>query len=163
MQTVLPILLAAVLAGAVVLYFYQEHVREKKLQLRVKKLYASQLFMDMIPTLKVARHAPVEQLAVDKTGIVIRYLHSEGAETAFLMRPNGYAYLTPDQQEAMRTVLEECLPKLADSARYHVLRKRVRLLNGDIEFTYQYTITNAYKAKLSRAQYYDGSLQSHSW
>ena len=163
MQTVLCILLAGTLAGMVVLYFYREHIRERKLQLRVRKLYASQLFMDMIPMLQTARHSQIEQLAVDKTGVLIRYLHSEGAETAFLMRPNGYAYLTPDQQEAMRSVLEECLPKLADNARYHVLRKRIRLLNGDLEYAYQYTITNAYKARLCRAPYYDGSLQRQSW
>ena len=72
-------------------HFYREHIREQKLQLRVQKLYASQLFEDMIPMLQFARRHAVEQLVVDKTGVVLRYLHSEGAETAFLMRPNGYA------------------------------------------------------------------------
>ncbi|MDD6040916.1 MAG: hypothetical protein PUD63_06970, partial [Clostridia bacterium] len=84
MQTVLPVLLAALLAGVVVVYFYQEHLREKRLQLRVQKLYASQLFEDMSPLLQCARRHAIEQLAVDKTGVVLRYLHSEGAETAFL-------------------------------------------------------------------------------
>ena len=163
MQTVLCILLAGTLAGMVVLYFYREHIRERKLQLRVRKLYASQLFMDMIPMLQIARHSQIEQVTVDKTGVVIRYLHSGSAESAFLMRPNGYAYLTPDQQEAMRSVLEECLPKLEDASRYHVLRKRIRLLNGDLEYAYQYTITIPYKARLCRAPYYDGSLQRQLW
>lgn len=163
MQTVLPVLLAALLAGVVVAYFYHEHIREKRLQLRVQKLYASQLFEDMIPMLQFARRNAIEQLAVDKTGVVLRYLHSEGAETAFLMRPNGYAYLTVEQQEAMRSVLEECLPKLRDVEKYHVTRKRVVLLNGSVEYTYQYTIDNAYKAQLNRAPYYDGTLQPHSW
>ena len=36
MQTLLPVLLAAMLAGVVIVYFYQEHLREKKLQLRVQ-------------------------------------------------------------------------------------------------------------------------------
>lgn len=160
---ILPVLLAAFLAGAVILYFYQEHVKEKKLQIRVKKLYASQLFEDMVPMLRAAKHHSVEQLAVDKTGVAVRYLHADSPETAFLMRPNGYAYLTVEQQEAMRVVLEECLPKLADSACYHVGRKRVRLLNGDLEYVYQYTMTSAYKTKLCRASYYDGTLQPHSW
>ena len=163
MQIVLPVLLAAMLAGLVVAYFYQEHIREKKLKLRVQKLYASQLFEDMIPMLRFARHHAIEQLSVDKTGVVLRYLHSEGAETAFLMRPNGYAYLTVEQQEAMRSVLEECLPKLRDKEKYHVIRKRVVLLNGTTEYTYQYTISNSYKARLTRAPYYDGSLQHQSW
>jgi len=163
MQTVLWILLAGTLAGMVVLYFYREHIRERKLQLRVRKLYASQLFMDMIPMLQIARHSQIEQVTVDKTGVVIRYLQADSAETAFLMRPNGYTYLTPDQQEAMRAMLEDCLPKLCDSAKYHVMRRRIRLLNGDLEYAYQYTITNAYKAKLCRAPYYDGSLQTRSW
>ena len=163
MQTVLPVLLAALLAGVVVVYFYQEHLRENRLQLRVQKLYASQLFEDMIPLLQFARRHAIEQLAVDKTGVVLRYLHSEGAETAFLMRPNGYAYLTVDQQEAMRSVLEECLPKLRETDKYHVTRKRIVLLNGSVEYTYQYTIDHGYKAQLNRAPYYDGTLQPRSW
>ena len=163
MQTVLPILAAAVLAAAVVIYFYQEHVREKKLQIRVKKLYASQLFEDMIPMLHAARHHSVEQIMVDKKGVAVRYLHGDSPETAFLMRPNGYAYLTPHQQEAMRVVLEECLPQLTDSASYHVSRKRVHQLNGELEYVFQYTMTNAYKARLCRAAYYDGTLQTRSW
>ena len=162
-QTFLPVLLAALLAGLVVAYFYHEHIREKKLQLRVRKLYASQLFEDMIPMLKFARRHTIEQLSVDKTGVVLRYLHSEGAESAFLMRVNGYAYLTVDQQEAMRSVLEECLPKLRDADKYHVIRKRVVLLNGCTEYTYQYTISNEYKSLLARAPYYDGTLQQQSW
>ena len=162
MQTVLPILLAGCLAGAVIVYFYRDHIREKKLRLRVQKLYASQLFEDMTPMLHYARKRPVEQLVVDKTGVLLKELHT-GQESAFLMRPNGYSYLTPDQQEAMRTVLEECIPKICDEANYHVLRKRIVLLNGDIEYAYQYTMTNAYKARLSRAVYYDGTLQPRSW
>ena len=163
LQNILPIVLAAFLAGIVVIYFYQEHVREKKLQIRVKKLYASQLFEDMIPMLSAAKHHSVEQLMLDKKGVSVRYLHSDSPETAFLMRPNGYAYLTPEQQEAMRVMLEECLPKLTDSASYHVSRKRVRQLNGDVEFMYQYTMTTAYKTRLCRAPYYDGTLQTRSW
>ena len=164
MQIVAPIVLAALLAGAVIWYFYREHVHEKKLRIRVRKLYASQLFMDMTPMLQAARHHSIEQLVVDKTGVVIRYLQVSSTEAVFLVRPNGYAYLTVEQQEAMRALLEECLPKLADSARYHVGRKRIHLLNGDVEYAYRYTITNAYKAKLCRAPYYDGTLQQNrSW
>jgi len=39
----------------------------------------------------------------------------------------------------------------------------VVLLNGTVEYTYQYTIDNAYKAQLNRAPYYDGTLQPYSW
>lgn len=163
MQTILPVLLAACLAASVIVYFFREHVREKKLRLRVQKLYASQLFEDMIPMLRFAKRHAVEKLVVDKTGVVIRYLHADGADAAFLMRPNGYTYLTPEQQEAMRTVLEECLPKLQDSNCYHVRRKRVYLLNGDMEYVYQYIIANAYKARLCRSSYYNESLQKASW
>ncbi len=161
-QTILALLLALFLAGAVIVYFCQEHMREKKLQLRVKKLYASQLFEDMIPMLRIARHRSVEKIEVDKTGIVIRYLAAESAESAFLMRPNGYAYLTPDQQEAVRVMLEECIDHLADTGKYHVTRKRIRLLNGDLEYAYHYVITNTYKSLLCRAPYYQG-LQTRSW
>lgn len=163
MQTILPVLLAAMLAGVVVAYFYRERIREKKLQLRVQKLYASQLFEDMIPILQFARHHAIEQLCVDKTGVVLRYLNVKGADSAFMMRRNGYNYLTVEQQEAMRSVLEECLPKLREADKYHVSRKRVTLLNGAVEYTYQYTISNRYKSMLSRAPYYDGTMQQQSW
>ena len=68
-----------------------------------------------------------------------------------------------EQQEALRAVLEECLPKIRDSQLYHLSRQRVRLLNGQVEYVYRYTISNAYKARLSRAPYYDGTLQPRSW
>jgi len=157
-QIILPIVFAGLLAFAVIVYFVLERRREKKLRLRVQKLYASQLFEDMIPLITHARHCPLEKLAVDKTGVVLRSMRPDSHEEGFLMRPNGYAYLTPEQQEAMRTVLEECIPKLQDVSQYHVTRRRKVLLNGDVEYVYQYTISNEYKARLSRAAYYDGRL-----
>lgn len=158
MQIVLPIALAALLASAVIVYFYQEHVREKKLRMRVQKLYASQLFEDMLPLIHFARRWPVERISVDKTGVVVSCLHTDQHETGFLMRPNGYSYLSPEQQEAMRAVLEECIPKIQNEANYRVIRTRKVLLNGDVEYVYQYMISNEYKVRLSRAAYYDGTL-----
>lgn len=153
--------LAAVLTGAVIAYFYREHVHESRLRLRVEKLYASQMFEEMLPVIHCARHRQLEQLAVDKTGVVLRFLHD--GEIAFLMRPNGYRYLSVEQQEAMRAVWEECVPQLRDQSKYHVLRKRSVLLNGEVEYTYQYTISIAFKNRLTRACYYDGSFQPRSW
>lgn len=163
MQTIVAGLLAAVFVGAVVVSLYQEHRHQKKLRLHVQKLYASQLFEDMMPMLKAARRHSVEQVTVDKTGVMLRYFQPHSMETAFLMRPNGYAYLTPEQQEAMRVILEECLPALRDQQKYRLSRRRIRLVNGDTEYEYRYTINNAYKATLVRAPYYDGSLQIRSW
>lgn len=155
--------LPVVLAGFVALAVFKERQQKKRLRLRVQKLYASRLFEELLPLLKLAKKRRLEQVTVDKTGLVLRHLFSEGGETAFLMKPHGYRYLTPEQQEAMRVMLEECLPKLQDSSLYHLSRKRIRLLNGDIEYAYRYTITNAYKASLARAPYYDGSMQARSW
>ena len=163
MQTVLVVMLVVVCAGTVAISLYREHRDTKKLRLRVQKLYASQLFEDMMPMLKAARRHSVERVTVDKTGVVLRYFQPRSMETAFLMRPSGYAYLTPEQQEAMRVVLEECLPSLRDQHKYRLSRQRVRLLNGDIEYVYYYTINNAYKAELCRAVNYDPMLQTRSW
>ncbi len=163
MQTFLPVLLAVILLCFGLTMLWKEHQQQKMLRLRVKKLYASRLFEDLMPLLHSAKKRQIEQLSVDKTGIVLRYLHSAEGDAAFLMRPNGYQYLTMEQQEAMRVVLEECLPNLKDANRYHVSQKRVRLLNGSIEYVYRYTMSNAYKARLMRAQYYDGTLQTRSW
>ncbi len=163
MQTALPALAVAMLVGSAIALMVRDRRQQQRLRLRVQKLYASQLFEDMLPLLQACRKRQLEQVIVDKTGVVMRYLHSAGGESAFLMRPNGYRYLTPEQQEALRTVLEECLPKIRDSQRYHLTRQRIRLLNGQVEYAYRYTITNAYKARLARAPYYDGTLQARSW
>ena len=53
--------------------------------------------------------------------------------------------------------------RIRDSQLYHLSRQRIRLLNGQVEYAYRYTISNAYKARLSRAPYYDGTLQPRSW
>lgn len=163
MEQVLPILLTLLLVGSGVYLLWHEHTVEKMLCLRMQKLQASQLFEDMQPFLRMAKKHAFEQLTVDKTGVAIRYLNHSIGEVAFLMRPNGYHYLTPEQQEAMRGVLEELFPVLRDHAHYGLNRCRNRLLNGDVEYAYRYIIANAYKAKLVRAPYYDGSLQSRLW
>lgn len=163
MQNLLPVLLAFLLLCFGLATLLKEYRQQKMLRLRVKKLYASQLFEDMTPLIRNAKRRQIEQLSVDKTGVVLRYLHCADGESAFLMRPNGYQYLTMEQQEALRVVLEECLPALKDANRYHVSQKRVRLLNGNVEYVYLYTMSNAYKARLMRAQYYDGTLQTRSW
>lgn len=159
-EGILPLLLVVVLTGSVVALLVQDHLRARHLRLRVKKLYASQLFEELLPMLKTAKKRHIEQLMIDKTGLAIRYFQPAGAEAAFLMRVHGYAYLTPEQQEALRMVLEECLPSLRDGRRYCLSRRRIRLVNGDTEFVYRYTIANPYKAMLVRAPYYDGSLQA---
>ena len=163
MQTLLAGALAAFCVVAVAASLYREHRNAKKLRLRVQKLYASQLFEDMMPMLRAARHHSVERVTVDKTGVALKYFQPHSMETAFLMRPNGYAYLTPEQQEAMRVILEQCLPALQDQQKYRLIRRRVRLVNGEVEYVYSYTICNAYKATLCRAPYYDGTLQTRSW
>ncbi|MEF9878489.1 MAG: hypothetical protein RSE58_08950 [Clostridia bacterium] len=163
MQSVLPVLATALLSGAVILILFNDSRHERHLRLRVNKFRNSELFQEMLPLLRSVEHRPIEQLVVDKTGVVIRCLQPVGAELAFLMKPHHYAYLTPEQQEAVRVVLEGCLPKLKDSSRYCLHRKRIRLINGDIEYNWHYTIVNAYKTKLTRAPYYDGSLQTHLW
>ena len=60
-------------------------------------------------------------------------------------------------------MLEECIPKICDEGNYRVSRKRNVLLNGDVEYSYHYTISNAYKSYLARASYYDGTLRTRSW
>ena len=160
MSIFLPILLAAVLAGLVLAYFYHEHVEERRLKLRVRKMFASQFFEELLPLLCNAKYHSVEQVSVDKAGVVVRYLNPSSPESVFLMKSRGFRNLTGEQLEALRTLLEQCLPKLADSKRYRVYRKPVYLLNGDLEYVYEYIITNDSKARLSRSSYYDGSLEA---
>ncbi|MEG2316969.1 MAG: hypothetical protein RSC91_12155, partial [Clostridia bacterium] len=135
----------------------QNQIRTRRLRLRVRKLYASTLFEELIPLLADARKLPVEQITLDKTGLVFRFLHAQPNEMGYLMRLHGRAYLTLEQQEAMRIVLTECLPKLLDEHCYVTKRKRIRLVNGDAEYVDRFIMSIAYKNKLMRAPYYDGT------
>ena len=155
MQTLLPILLPALLAGMVALYYYREHVHERKLALRVRKLFASQLFEDMLPLLCSAKYNPVESLFVDKAGVSVRYLHSQHPENCFCLNQRGYDNLSTEKLEALRVLLEQCLPKLADHKLYGVFRKPTVCLNGTIEYAFEYTMTHSYKTSLSRSAYYN--------
>ena len=112
--------------------------------------------------LEHARKRHLEQVRVDKTGVLITYLFPAGSNSAFLMKPHGYAYLTEEQQDAMRTLLEECLPKLRQRGCYRLLRRTYHLVNGQVEYSYRYVMQNHYKASLVRAPYYE-QLQNQLW
>ncbi len=138
--------------------------RLRLLKLRVKKMYGSPLFQDLAPILRAAQIRPIESLRVDKTGITVRYVHPAGSETRFNISKQGYRPLSPERQEALMALLEEFLPKITDSNRYVLRKKRIRLLNGQTEYYHQYTIVNGYKNSLVRAPYYDRSFRhSHLW
>lgn len=105
-----PVILEVILGILLLVYLVAALVREiRRLQrqrMRVRKLYASPVFQDMLPMLEHARKRHLEQVRVDKTGVLITYLFPAGSNSAFLMKPHGYAYLTEEQQDAMRTLLE---------------------------------------------------------
>ena len=109
-----PVILEVILGILLLVYLVAALVREiRRLQrqrMRVRKLYASPVFQDMLPMLEHARKRHLEQVRVDKTGVLITYLFPAGSNSAFLMKPHGYAYLTEEQQDAMRT--REILPLL---------------------------------------------------
>ena len=148
---------------AVAYFLWLDHKRSRLLCLRVKKLHASPMFAALAPMLKNAQNRPIEQLTVDKTGVVIRFLHPAGSEVRFRLRDLGYGYLSQEKQEALVVLLEQFLPRVADVHRYSFKKKRTLLLNGHYESYYQYTILNSYKTSLVRAPYYDGSSRKLSF
>ncbi len=155
---------AVSIAGIVLIAYliWLDNRNLRMLKLRVKKMHASPMFAELAPLLKAAQSRPIEQLIIDKTGVSIRYMQPAGMETNFNMYGRGYRNLTPEKQEALLILLEEFLPRITDSNRYSLRKKRNKLLNGQYETYYQYTILNHYKTSLVRAPYYDGSLQ-HLW
>ncbi|MDD3334608.1 MAG: hypothetical protein PHI98_03720 [Eubacteriales bacterium] len=159
-QHAFPIVLSLILFFYFSYAIYQEYQQRRREQLRVKKIYASPLFEDLLPILKGSRKRAVEQISIDKTGILFTYLSPVGSHTAFLVKNYGYPYLTPEQQDAMRIVLEECLPKIRDHKNYRLYRRSVRLINGNVEYIYCYTMQNHYKIKLNRAPYYDTAMRT---
>jgi len=138
----------------------RQHHRTRMQQLRVRKLYASPVFEALYPMLRGARRHVPERVTVDKTGVIFYYLTPAGSSNAFLMKEHGFAYLTPEQQEAMLVVLEECLPTLRENDHYHFRKKSQRLLNGCQDFSYSYTMSNSYKITLARSTYYDPRMEA---
>lgn len=152
--------------AAVGYFLWQDRKRIRMLKLRVKKMHASPLFAELMPLLKHAQNRPIEQLSVDKTGVWVRFMQPAGNEMRFSVRERGFHYLSPEKQEALVILLEQFLPRITDSHRYTLRKRRTLLLNGHFETYYQYTILNAYKTSLVRAPYYDGSntrLSFPSW
>ena len=132
----------------------------RKLRMLALKMHASPLFAQLSPLLKNAQYRAIEQLSVDKTGIVIRYIQPAGSETHFRLRDHGFPYLTEEKQQAILCLLEEFLPLIADTHRYSLRKRRALLLNGRFDIYYQYTILNAYKATLMRAPHYQKNRQA---
>lgn len=133
----------------------KESKRLRRHALMVRKLYESTLFEDLMPILLKAKKRHIVQVTIDKTGLLFTYLTPAGSHLAFMMKKHGYAYLTTEQQLAMETVLEECLPKLKDSKKYRRSCRKIHLVNGDVDYVYRYTMQNGYKTMLNRAPYYD--------
>lgn len=158
------IFICVTIAGiaTIVYLIWLDHRNLHLLKLRVKKVYGSPMFAELSPLLKAAQNRPVEQLIIDKTGINIRYMSPAGSESSFNLYDRGYKNLSPEKLEALLILLEEFLPKITDPHRYALRKKRTHLINGQVEFYYQYTILSHYKTSLVRAPYYDGSLQ-HLW
>ena len=144
--------------------FVIHEVRQARLhRLRVRKLYASPMMDELQHELRFAQKHAVELARVDKTGVYLRFLSPGYGEYAYRMREHGYANLTPQQQSALRTVLEEQLPHFDDKSYYRLTRKTIYLVNGKIEFAYTYTMSNRYKEMLTRAPYYAPQMQPYSY
>ncbi len=138
-------------------------LRQSRLhKLRVRKLYASPMMDELKHELRFAKKHAVELAQVDKNGVYLRFLSPGYGEYTYRMREHGYASLTPQQQSALRTVLEEQLPHFDDKDYYRLTRKFVHLPNGKTETAYSYTMTNSYKETLTRAPYYAPRMQPYS-
>ena len=157
-------LFVAMVGVAVVLYLLVADRRRERVQkLRVKKLYASPLFDAMKPLIHRAQKYPLESLSLDKTGFTIRYVFPMGYENHFVLHDYGFPNLTPEKQEALLLLLEGLLPKLSEHSCYSFRSVRTKLLDGHVEYQYKYVIRIDYKNLLTRAPYYDGTVQSQVW
>lgn len=137
--------------------------QNRKHRLRVRKLYASPIMDELKHELRFAQKHAVELARVDKTGVYLRFLSPGYGDYCYCMRDHGYANLTPQQQNALRTVLEEQLPHFDEKDYYRLSRKTVYLLNGKTEYVYSYTMTNHYKEKLTRAPHYAPQMQPYTY
>ncbi len=162
--SLIPIIASAILIVLLIMIIGKELKRERRLKLLVRKLYSTELFDELAPILRVIKRQPIEQISVDKRGIKIRLLRNAGSDLGFSFVERGYGFMCRERQEAVRVMLEQCLPKLADRKLYHLTCKRERLINGDVDYIFCYTMKSAYKNKLVRAPYYDGTLsRARGW
>ena len=150
---------AALFLGLAAFLLRRERVRMHKITLLAQKMHASPMFAELSPLLKSAQHRAIELLTVDKTGVIIRYIHPAGSESRFLVRDYGFPALSEEKQRALLYILEQFLPLIADTHRYTLRKKRILLLNGRFETYHQYTILNAYKTTLTRASQYSKRKQ----
>ncbi len=162
MNVLLWVFVACLIGLAIALVVYDRR-QTRQHRLRVRKMYASPLVGLLQPTIQKAREHSIQLVAVDKTGVTIRFLNPVHSDLDFRVKQHGFAYLTPPQQSALRTILEEQLPILTDGQRYRLVRKNVHLLNGTKEYAYNYTITHAYRNTLSRMPYYAKNMVPFSW
>lgn len=164
MSRLIPYWLVACLGIALTGYLlYIDRRRMHMQRLRVKKMHASSLFEAMRPILMRAQKYSLESLTIDKTGFTLRFLFPFGFEMHFSMADYGYPNLTIEKQETLLFLLEEYVPKLTVSNCYAFRSRRIKLLDGHVEYQYRYIIRIDYKNLLTRAPYYDGSLQSQVW
>jgi len=150
---------AALFLGLATLLLRRERMRLRKIALLARKMHASPMFAELSPLLKSAQYRAIEMLMVDKTGVMIRYVHPAGSEARFLMREHGFPALSEEKRQALLCILEEFLPLIADTHRYALHKKHILLLNSRFESYYLYTIRNAYKATLFRAPQYSKHKQ----
>jgi len=157
-------LIVAFIGIAVVVYLMVVDRRRARMQRqRVKKLYASPLYDAMCPILRQAQKYSIESLTIDKTGFTFRFLFPFGYETRFLLSEHGYPNMTVDKQEALLILMEEVVPKLTAHDCYTFRSVRKKLLDGSVEYKYRYIMQIDYKNLLTRAPYYDGTLQGQTW
>ena len=164
MNRSVPYLIIALIGIVFVIYLMIIDRRRVCMQrLRVKKLYASPLYEAMRPVLRQARKYSIESLVIDKTGFTLRFLFPFGYETRFSLSEHGYPNMTVEKQEALLVLMEETVPKLTAHDCYIFRSVRTKLLDGSVEYKYKYIMQTDYKNLLTRAPYYDGSLQSQTW
>lgn len=144
-------------------FLIYETRQNRRHELRVRKLYASPVMDELQHELRFAKKHAVELARVDKTGVYLRFLSPGYGEYRYRMRDHGFANLTPEQQNALRTVLEEQLPHFDEKDYYRLSRKNVYLPNGKTEHVYSYTMTNRYKEKLTRAPQYAPQMQPYTY
>ncbi|MDD3921024.1 MAG: hypothetical protein PHO41_07650 [Eubacteriales bacterium] len=157
MDRSVPYLIVAFIGIAFVIYLMMVDRKRMQMQrLRVKKLYASPLYEAMRPMLRQAQKYSVESLIIDKTGFTFRFLFPYNYEVRFSLTEHGYPNLTVEKQEALLILMEAEVSKLTEHDCYSFRSLRKRLLDGSVEYRYQYIVQTDYKNLLIRAPYYDG-------
>ena len=126
-----------------------ERKGNKRLKLQMIKMSYSQMFARLLPYLNESKKHCISALKIDCKGVYIDYIYSgKVCHRSFNLQTEGFYRLSNENIEVLSCLIEEMLPVLRNSRKYHFEIDKKPALNGEIKHIYNYCITLSYRKAL---------------